>query len=101
MVMARRGTYCSPKKSEAASRRVTLVERDQAVRLSRAGAGLVETDVAGAADAEELQIDPAGVANRFLVFLAEGGRPFRSGSVPSGMWMFFGRCRCDRTDARA
>ena len=62
MVMALRGTCSSPKKSLAASRRVTRSSVISRVRLSRGGAGLVEADVAGAADAEDLEVDPAGVA---------------------------------------
>ena len=38
-----------------------VVERDQARAAFAAGARLVEADVARAADAEELQVDPAGL----------------------------------------
>ena len=37
------------------------------VRLSSAGARLVEADVAGAADSQDLEIDAAGRADRLLV----------------------------------
>ena len=61
IVIARRGTFSSPKKSLAASRRVTRSSVIRRVRLSRRGAGLVEADVAGAADAQDLHVDAAGV----------------------------------------
>ena len=47
------------------------VERDQPRAAVAAGARLVEADVAGAADAEELNIDPAGLRDLLFVLLAE------------------------------
>src|SRR5688572_3808081 len=44
-----------------------VVEMHRARPALDAGAGLVEADVPGLADAEELQVDSAGLANRFLV----------------------------------
>src|SRR5688500_6516434 len=44
-----------------------VVEMHRAGPALDARARLVETDVPGLSDAEELQVDPAGLANRFLV----------------------------------
>ena len=67
IVRARCGTFSSPKKSLAASRRVTGSSVTRRVRLCRVRAGLVEADVAVAADAQDLQIDAAGPADRLFV----------------------------------
>ena len=68
MVMARRGTHSSPpKKSLAASRRVTRSSVIRRVRLVARRARLVEADVAGPADAEDLQVDAARLRDRLLV----------------------------------
>ena len=48
------------------------VERDKPGAALGARAGLVEADVPGAADAEELEVDPAGRADRLLVAAALG-----------------------------
>src|SRR6185503_19801813 len=49
------------------------VEGDESRAAVRAGAGFVEPDVAGLADAEDLQIDAAGPHDGLLVGGAFGG----------------------------
>ena len=49
-----------------------VVERDQPGATLRGAPRLVEADVAGAADAEDLQIDPTGSPDRLLVLLTGG-----------------------------
>ena len=49
-----------------------LVERDESRAALARRARLVEADVAGAAHAQDLDVDPAQVADLALVFLAEG-----------------------------
>ena len=67
IVIARRGTFSSPKKSLAASIRVTRSSVISRVRLSLAGARLVEADVARAADAQDLHVDAARLGDLLLV----------------------------------
>ncbi len=52
------------------------VEGDEAGAAVARGAGLVEADVTGAADAEELEVDSAGGGDGGFVLLAEGGDGF-------------------------
>ena len=66
-MIARRGTFSWPKKSLAASIRVTRSSVISRVRLSLAGAGLVEADVPGAADAQELNVDAARLGDLLFV----------------------------------
>ena len=73
MVMARRGTYSSPKKSLAASMPGDPVQGDQPGAAVAAGAGLVEADVAGATDAQDLEVDPAGGRDGLLVASQNSG----------------------------
>ena len=73
MVTASRGTYSSPKKSAAASRRVTASSVTRRVRLSAPEPGLVEADVSRLADAENLEVDAAGALDRHLVALRRLG----------------------------
>ncbi len=66
--MACVGTLSSLKKSLAASRRVTRVERAHAGAAVGGAERLVEADVPIAADAQQLDVDAAGVANgRFVL----------------------------------
>ena len=51
------------------------VERDQARPAVAGRAGLVEADVAGAADAQDLQVDAAGPADLLLVTRRSSPRP--------------------------
>src|SRR5207248_2779934 len=52
------------------------IERDQAGAAVAPGARLVEADVTGAADAEDLKVDPSGVADGALIRLAVLGDLF-------------------------
>ena len=61
------GTFSSPKKLAGRVAARHRVERDQARAAVPRRAGLVEADVAGAADAEDLQVDAAGPADHLLV----------------------------------
>ena len=67
MVRAWCGTFSSPKKLLAASRRVTGSSVTSAGPAVARRARLVEADVAGAADAQHLQVDAAGPADLLLV----------------------------------
>ena len=66
------------------------IERDQARAAVARRAGLVEADVAGAADAQDLQVDAAGPADQLLVAGAVVLASSSAAIVPSGMWMFCG-----------
>ena len=59
------------------------------VRLLGARPGFVEPDVAGLADAEDLEVDAAGARDRLLVRRAFRCDLARSTS-PRGMWTFAG-----------
>src|SRR4051812_31511732 len=66
MVIARRGTCSSPEKAEGGAG-----EGDEAGAGIARRAGLVEADVPGAADAEDLQVEAARFGNLLFVALAE------------------------------
>ena len=57
------GTFSSPKKPLAASRRVTGSSVTRRVRLWRVEPGSLKPMWPGAADAEDLQVDAAGPAD--------------------------------------
>ena len=64
------------------------VEGDEPGAALEPRARLVEPDVPGRADAEELEVDAAGGADRLLVAPALAPRPRSRGTSPSGMWTF-------------
>ena len=88
MVIARRGTYCSPKKSLAASIRVTRSRVISRVRLSRAEPGSLKPMWPVRPMPRSWMSIPPAVGDRLLVGVAELAAPRSIGSVPSGMWMF-------------
>jgi len=83
------GTFSSPKKSPAASRRVTGSSVVKARGFAMAGGAVVETDVARAAEPKSCRsIPPAGgsAARR-----RHNSLRLALEMVPSGIWMFSGR----------
>ena len=72
IVIASRGTLSSPKKSAAASCRVTGSSVTSRVRLSAPEPGSLKPMWPVSPDAEELEIDPARGADRLLVFPDRG-----------------------------
>jgi hypothetical protein len=69
IVIASTGTNSMPKKSAAGRPARDRVEHDEPRARRRARARLVEADVTGLADAEDLEVDAAGFANRTLVLV--------------------------------
>ena len=88
IVMAWVGTFSSAEEIAGRVAPRDRVERRQPRAAHARRKRLVEADVPVAADAQQLDVDAAGLRDRLLRTAGNGRSPGRPARVPSGMWMF-------------